>query len=73
MKDYTFDMTLKAAVTVEAASQEEAERIILGVLGDAAFFTAHEHEYPDMGDEVKGECELFGGIDLVQIDGKDCN
>lgn len=70
MKHYTFDMTLKAAVTVEAASEEEAERIVKGVLDDSAAFTARELPDGD-GDEVSGECSLRGSLTLAQIDGVD--
>lgn len=70
MKQYTFDMTLFAAVTVEAASEEEARRIITGVLADAASFTAHERPEDD-GDSVTGECSMIGEPMLAQIDGED--
>lgn len=70
MRDYTFDMTLKASVTVEAESRGEAERIIRGVLDDCATFTADENE-AGAGDSVSGECSLMGALDLAQIDGED--
>lgn len=70
MKNYTFDMTLKAAVTVEAESEEEAERIVKGVLDDAASFTAWEGVV-GCDDDVSGECTLIGEPTLAQIDGED--
>ncbi|MDH7796383.1 MULTISPECIES: hypothetical protein [unclassified Beijerinckia] len=69
-KHYTFDMSLKAAVTVEAESAEEAERIVKGVLDDAASFTAYERP-EEWGDSVSGECSLQGYPTLTMVDGQD--
>lgn len=69
MKDYTFDMLLKASVTVEAASEEEAERIINGILDDGADIIIRERA--DNEEEIVGSAALEGGLDLVLVDGED--
>lgn len=69
---YTFDMVLKACVTVEGDSEEEARRIVEGVLDDCAAFTATETAFDGtVLDEVSGECSIAHGLTLVQIDGED--
>ena len=69
MKDYTFDLLLKASVTVEAASEEEAERIIKGILDDGADIIIRERA--DNEEEIEGSAALEGGLDLVLVDGED--
>jgi hypothetical protein len=73
MKMYTFDVVLKGAFTVEAASQDEAERIVLGALDDCS--TAHIFEHPHDIDhdhpELEGEVSLMGKPTLGMIDGVD--
>jgi hypothetical protein len=69
---YTFDMTLAAAFTVEAASEDEARRIIADAL-DAATCGIIDHT-GEIG--LTGEVSLVGDkpdeqMTLAMIDGKD--
>lgn len=66
MKDYTFDMVLRAAFTVQAESQEEAERIVNGPFDCA---TIHILENGEI--ELEGEASLEGEPVLGMIDGKE--
>lgn len=64
MKFYSFDVTLLATIDVEAASREEAERIIRGVC-EGGKVTVHElatgatEPEPD-ADSVSGTCDIEG-------------
>lgn len=71
MKMYTFDMTLKAAVTVEAESEDEAYRIVEGVMDDCATAKFFEGDANDPDDELTGEVSLIERPTLAQIDGED--
>lgn len=68
---YTFDALLKASITVEADSEEEARRIVGGVLVDAAHATFCEGDPVDPTDTISGEVSLMEDILLVQVDGED--
>lgn len=71
MKNYTFDMTLKAAFTVEAESEEEARRILQPVI-DSGFATLMKvTERDDSEEHVMGEVSLKSRMKLAQIDGVD--
>lgn len=71
MKDYTFGMTLKAAVTVEAESEDEARRIVEGVMGACVTAKFFEGDHGDPDDELTGEVRLIEQPTLAQIDGRD--
>jgi hypothetical protein len=71
MKDYTFDMVLKAAVTVEAESEEEARRIVEGVLDDCATAQFFEGDRKCPEDTLEGEVSLMQPPTLGMIDGED--
>ncbi len=67
---YTFDMHLKAAVTVEADSRGEAERIVEGILNDCTFARFSERD-GDADDAIEGEVSLSGPLTLAMIDGEE--
>jgi hypothetical protein len=74
MKLYTFDVKLRAAFTLEAASEEEAFRFVNGVLDDAATIHVFEGDPENPIDELCGEASLEAGtLHLAQIDGRDVN
>lgn len=70
-KLYTFDMVLKAAVTVEGDSRDEALRIIEGVIGDCATARIYEGQPDDPEDELTVEVSLAQTPTLSLIDGVD--
>lgn len=68
---YTFDMVLKAAVTVEADSKDEALRIVEGVIQDASTAKVFEGDPEDPDDELTLEVSLAHSPTLSLIDGED--
>lgn len=71
MKQYTFDMTLKASVSVEAESEDEARRIVEGVLDDCATARFYEGNPLDAEDELLGEVSLMAPPTLALVNGED--
>lgn len=64
MKDYTFDLTLQACITLQAASEEEARRI-LEQFADSATMMLQTDD-----DEVYGEASFRDDPALVDdVDG----
>jgi hypothetical protein len=71
MKDYTFDVTLHAAITIEAESEEEAIRILKCDAATAYVFYEIpdvEPQHPDLAFEVScSESDMT----LVAVDGEE--
>lgn len=51
MKEYQTEVVLRAQMTVQAASQGEAERIMKGVFDNAVRVTVMDHD----GDKIEGK------------------
>lgn len=66
MKEYTFDITLLAAITVKAATQEEAEKTIRHHMDG---MDCNGGMWPN-GDPILFEASLEGDLDLVSVDGE---
>jgi hypothetical protein len=65
-REYTFDMKLYASIRVEAASEEEAKRLI-----DAHMHCAESNfgAWPN-GDPILGEVSINGEPALLEVDGE---
>ncbi len=59
MKQYTFGVTLLATFEVEAASREEAERIIRGICEGGKVKVT---EAADNEEAIEGTCDVEGSL-----------
>jgi hypothetical protein len=65
MKQYTFSVTLLAKFEVEAASREEAERIIRGICEGGIVKVT---ESADNEETIAGTCDVEGELDFVKAE-----
>jgi hypothetical protein len=65
MKQYHFNVTLLAKFDVEAASREEAERIIRGICEGGVVKVT---EAADNEETITGTCDVEGELDFVKAE-----
>jgi hypothetical protein len=65
MKQYSFSITLLTTLKIEAASRDEAIRIIRGICHGGKIVVTEDADNMDC---LEGVCDIEGGLDFIGED-----